>query len=162
MNDANPTLFAPPPRLMLLSRCARLDGTLRRCLGEHPAHALQRSEAPQATAGHCALTLLDVGSYPPDRCAQLLRQLDDSPIALVNAEPEQAQWLIETHPWIRGVFYRATRRETFLRGLQAMLAGGDWLPQALLERLLSRHGQADLRPFGLPVTGGLASAEAGW
>ena len=72
--------------------------------------------------------LLD-GSYDRDTNVHLLRQIGDTPVALVNAQPDQRR-LVETHPWIRGVFYRATPRTIFVRGIRTLLTGGDWLPRS--------------------------------
>ena len=85
--------------------------------------------------------LLDVGSYDRDTNVHLLRHIGDTPVALVNAQPDQARRLVETHPWIRGVFYRATPRTIFVRGIRTLLTGGDWLPRELMEALLSRYRQ---------------------
>ena len=80
-------------------------------------------------------------SYDRDTNVHLLRQIGDTPVALVNAQPDQARRLVETHPWIRGVFYRATPRTIFVRGIRTLLTGGDWLPRELMEALLSRYRQ---------------------
>ncbi|MCQ4294524.1 response regulator transcription factor [Pseudomonas stutzeri] len=132
---------AAQPRVMLLSASKLLHSTLRQHLHDGPDCTLLHMLAPRPEQADAALILLDVASFDRDECVHLLRQFGDAPVALINSQPDQARRLVETHPWIRGVFYRATPRNIFVRGVEAMLAGGDWLPRPLMETLLCRYRQ---------------------
>ncbi|MGE4406698.1 LuxR C-terminal-related transcriptional regulator [Pseudomonas sp.] len=140
-DDAVSAMTPTPSRLLLLSHSEFLDSALRQYLEGCPACVLHRAGTLRPEHARFALALLDLGSYSHDQCLQLLRQFGDTPVALINAQPDQARLLIEMHPWIRGVFYRSTPRSNLIRGVQAMLAGGDWLPRALMEKLLCRYRQ---------------------
>ena len=140
-DDAVPAIQAARSCVLLLSTSDLLDGALRQHLQDCPGCTLRHVRAPVNDSSDISLMLLDVASYNRDECLRLLRQFGDVPVALINAQPDQAHQLIETHPWIRGVFYRATPRSIFVRGIETMLAGGDWLPRELMEKLLYRYRQ---------------------
>lgn len=142
MNDkAAPAIVPLASRLVLLSNSELLDSALRQHLLDHPHCRLQRARTLRAEHANCELLLLDLGSFSHEDCLQLLRKVGDTPIALINALPDQARQLVEQHPWIRGVFYRSTLRSNFVSGIHTLLAGGDWLPRALMEKLLLRYRQ---------------------
>jgi len=140
-DDAVPAIQAARSSVLLLSTSDLLDGALRQHLQDCPGCTLRHVRAPVNDSSDISLMLLDVASYNRDECLRLLRQFGDVPVALINAQADQARQLIETHPWIRGVFYRATPRSIFVRGIETMLAGGDWLPRELMEKLLYRYRQ---------------------
>ncbi|EIK53417.1 LuxR family DNA-binding response regulator [Stutzerimonas stutzeri TS44] len=140
-NKASSTIAPASPRLVLLSHSELLDSALRQHLLEQPRCNLQRTATLRAEHAQCELLLIDLGSFSHEDCLQLLRKAGDTPIALINALPEQAHRLVEQHPWIRGVFYRSTLRSNFISGIRALLAGSDWLPRALMEKLLLRYRQ---------------------
>ncbi|MHA6637976.1 helix-turn-helix transcriptional regulator [Stutzerimonas frequens] len=140
-DDAVPAIQAARSCVLLLSTSDLLDGALRQHLQDCPGCTLRHVRAPVNDSSDISLMLLDVASYNRDECLRLLRQFGDVPVALINAQADQARQLIETHPWIRGVFYRATPRSIFVRGIETMLAGGDWLPRELMEKLLYRYRQ---------------------
>ncbi|WP_313026575.1 helix-turn-helix transcriptional regulator [Pseudomonas lopnurensis] len=140
-NDAVSAIAPAPSRLLLLSHSELLDSALRQHLDDCPTCVLYRTGTLRPEHARFALALLDLGSFSHEQCLQLLRQFGETPVALVNAQPDQARLLIEMHPWIRGVFYRSTPRSNFMRGVQAILTGGDWLPRALMEKLLCRYRQ---------------------
>lgn len=142
MNDKAASARVPlSPRLLLLSHSELLDSALRQHLADQLTCQLQRAQTLRAEHAQCDLLLLDLGSFSHEDSLQLLRRIGDTPIALINAMPDQARRLVELHPWIRGVFYRSTLRSNFLSGIQTLLAGGDWLPRALMEKLLLRYRQ---------------------
>ena len=140
-DDAVPAIQAARSCVLLLSTSDLLDGALRQHLQDCPGCTLRHIHAPVNDSPDISLMLLDVASYNRDECLRLLRQFGHVPVALINAQADQARQLIETHPWIRGVFYRATPRSIFVRGIETMLAGGDWLPRELMEKLLYRYRQ---------------------
>ncbi len=140
-DDAVPAFQPGHSSVLLLSTSELLDGALRLHLQDSANCILHHSRKPIGDHSDVSLMLLDVASYERDECLRLLRQFGDVPVALINAQPDQARQLIETHPWIRGVFYRATPRSIFVRGIQTMLAGADWLPRELMEKLLCRYRQ---------------------
>lgn len=142
MNDeASPALLAPSSRLILLSHNDLLEATLRQSLDEVGQVRLSRSASVRVGQHDADLVLVDLGSYDHDDCSRILKQLRDNSIALVNAQADQARRLLELHPWIKGVFYASTSGSNFARGIGVMLGGGDWLPRALMEKLLSRYRQ---------------------
>jgi DNA-binding NarL/FixJ family response regulator len=140
-DDACSALVAPSARLVLLSNSELLDNTLHQYVLDCPQLRLTRSNTLRPGLNDADLTLVDVGSFQEEDCLRLLRQLRDTPTALVNAQAEQARRLLELHPWIKGVFYPNTSRSNFSRGVTVMLDGGDWLPRALMEKLLGRYRQ---------------------
>ncbi|MCQ4313290.1 response regulator transcription factor [Pseudomonas stutzeri] len=141
IDEARSALVASSARLVLLSNSELLDSSLHQYLVDYPQLRLTRSNTPRFGLNDADLTLVDVGSFQDEDCLRLLRQLRDTPTALVNAQPEQARRLLELHPWIKGVFYPCTSRGNFSRGVSVMLDGGDWLPRALMEKLLGRYRQ---------------------
>lgn len=126
-------------RLLLLSDNEALDSGFRQQLVDYPHCRLTRHSTLRPDCQDADLVLLDVGSYSRDECLRQLRQLGDCAIALVNAPPEDARRLLEMHPWIKGVFHPSASRSHFTRGIGTLLDGGDWLPRALMERLLGRY-----------------------
>jgi DNA-binding NarL/FixJ family response regulator len=143
MNDSNAFPAAMPacPRLLLLSGSELLESAMRQHLQGTLDHRLQRCTSPRADQLRCDLVLLDPASYTLDEAMRLLRRVEYTPLALVNAAPEQAETLVEAHPWVRGVFYRGTSRQGFTVGIHKLLGGNDWLPRGLTERLVSRYRQ---------------------
>lgn len=142
MNDeASPAPLALSSRLILLSHNETFETTLRQSLDEVSHLRLSRSVSLRTGQHDADLVLVDVGSYDHDECSRLLKQLRDSSIALVNAQSDQARRLLELHPWIKGVFYASTSGSNITRGISVILDGGDWLPRALMEKLLSRYRQ---------------------
>ncbi|MFL9815210.1 response regulator transcription factor [Stutzerimonas sp. VN223-3] len=141
IDEARSALVASSARLVLLSNSELLDNSLHQYLVDYPQLRLTRSNTLRFGLNDANLTLVDVGSFQDEDCLRILRQLRDTPTALVNAQPEQARRLLELHPWIKGVFYPCTSRGNFSRGVSVMLDGGDWLPRALMEKLLGRYRQ---------------------
>jgi DNA-binding NarL/FixJ family response regulator len=140
-DEAHLALVASSARLVLLSNNELLDNSLHQHLLGCPPLRLTRSNALRAGLNDADLTLVDVGSFTDADCLRLLRQLRDTPTALVNVQAEQARRLLELHPWVKGVFYPNTSRTNFSRGVSVILDGGDWLPRALMEKLLGRYRQ---------------------
>ena len=99
--------ISPTPRVLLLSASSSLNSTLRQHLYDCPDWTLSHASAPRGEV-EAALVLLDVGSYDRDTNVHLLRHIGDTPVALVNAQPDRAP-AGRNPPRIRGVFYRATR-----------------------------------------------------
>lgn len=85
------------------------------------------------------LLLIDVGSLSEPAWFELLKSTANRPVALFNATHDVAMNALQNFPWIKGVFYKNTSRENFRSGIQMLLAGGDWLPRALMEKLLARY-----------------------
>ncbi|AHL74666.1 LuxR family transcriptional regulator [Stutzerimonas stutzeri] len=141
IDQARLAVVASPARLVLLSNGEMSDSSLPQYLFDCPQLRLIHSTALRPGLNDADLTLIDVGSYSDADCLRLLKQLRDTPTALINAQGEQARHLLELHPWIRGVFYPNTSRCNFARGVSVILEGGDWLPRALMEKLLGRYRQ---------------------
>lgn len=141
MNDVASALPAITHQVMLLSRSELLDSALRHHLGDQPAYRVHRSGHLRGNVGEVDLALVDAGSYGQDECLDLIRQLGDVPVGLINASDDKARRLLELRPSIRGVFRPATSRATFVRGVRTLIAGGDWLPRPLMEKLIHRYRQ---------------------
>lgn len=140
-DEANEALVASSTRLILLSNSESLDGSLHQYLQGCPQLRLTRCHTLRVGLNEADLVLLDVNSYTNADCLRLLRQLRDTPTALVNIQADQAPRLLEQHPWVKGVFYPGTSRINLNRGVSVILDGGDWLPRALMEKLLGRYRQ---------------------
>jgi len=134
-------LVATPSRLVLLSRNDVTDSALEQSFQDNTHLRLTRSHTLRPSMNDAELVLVDVASFADAECLQLLRQLRDTPAALVNVPVDQARRLLELHTWIRGVFYPNASRSHISRGIGIMLGGGDWLPRALMEKLLGRYRQ---------------------
>ncbi|HAO76763.1 MAG TPA: DNA-binding response regulator, partial [Pseudomonas sp.] len=94
-DDVVPAYQPNSPRVLLLSASSSLNSTLRQHLYDCPDWTLSHASAPRGEV-EAALVLLDVGSYDRDTNVHLLRQIGDTPVALVNAQPDQARRLVET------------------------------------------------------------------
>ncbi|WP_407295968.1 helix-turn-helix transcriptional regulator [Stutzerimonas zhaodongensis] len=140
-DEAAAVLVASSTRLALLSHSEELGALLHQHLQGCSQVRLVRSNNIRPGISDADLVLLDVSSFGVDECLRLLRQLRDTPTALVNAPAEQARRLLEQNPWIKGVFYPNTSRTNFSRGVSVITEGGDWLPRALMEKLLCRYRQ---------------------
>lgn len=140
-DEARVALVATSTRLVLLSNNESMDSALHQFLLELPHLRLIRSQTLRPGLNDADLVLVDVGSFTDVECVQLLRQLRDSSTALINVQVDQARRFLEQHPWIKGVFYANTNRTNLSRGISIMLEGGDWLPRALMEKLLGRYRQ---------------------
>lgn len=126
--------------VQLISRSELLHGSLERQFSQTAVRLHHLSYSPN-TVIDCALLLIDAASVSPTESLRLLRLTDEQPVALLNATPSIALQLMEQHPWINGVFYRGTARAHFQNGIDAILAGGDWLPRPLMEKLVARYRQ---------------------
>ena len=138
------TLTALPEkrsRLVLISHSELFESVLQPYVQDNPGFELTRIIKTSVEQVEAELVLVDVASFSRDECVQVFRLFPHLPIALVNANLEVALQLIELHPWVKGVFYRSMSRTNFMAGVQAMLAGGDWLPRALMEKLVVRYRQ---------------------
>ncbi|MCP9338216.1 helix-turn-helix transcriptional regulator [Stutzerimonas xanthomarina] len=142
-DEAPAVLVASSTRLVLLSNSELLDGLLQQYFLGCPEWQvrLARSSTLRPGTVDADLVLLDVGSFTDEDCLRLLRQLRDTSTALVNVPADQARRLLVQHPWIKGVFYPNASRINFSRGVAVILEGGDWLPRALMEKLLGRYRQ---------------------
>lgn len=85
------------------------------------------------------LLLIDIASLTDTECMDVLRKVVDKPVALINANQEFSASVLQSFPWVRGVFYKNTARHIFRDGIERMLAGGDWLPRTLMEALVARY-----------------------
>jgi len=141
MFDEAAAVLVASSRLALLSHSEELDDLLHQHLQGCPQVRLIRSNIIRPGISDADLVLLDLNSFGDDECLRLLRQLRDTPTALVNAPAEQARRLLVQNPWIKGVFYPNTSRTNFSRGVSVIIEGGDWLPRALMEKLLCRYRQ---------------------
>ena len=134
--------------LVLLSGNELLAQLFRHYIEQQPALTLRMgAEAGQSKSG---LWLLDVQSFTVNELPRVFADLyGKGPVALVNVTQEQAQPLVEQYPWIKGVFVSSCPREQFLRGVDTLLQGGDWLPRGLTEVLLQqlrrRHEPAEIK-----------------
>ena len=137
-----------PADLVLLSGNELLAQLFHHYIEQQPALTLRVGGALQPSSG--SLWLLDVQSFAGDELPRLFADLyGKGPVALVNVTQEQAEPLVEQYPWINGVFVSSCPREQFLRGVDALLQGGDWLPRGLTEQLLRQlrrlHQPAEIK-----------------
>ncbi|BAP81609.1 DNA-binding response regulator CorR [Pseudomonas sp. MT-1] len=127
------------PTVTLLTGNELLGLFFKHFLGEQAQLEVALARLEKIVPGSTDLYLLDSGNSQTEQLSTLLDQLDEqTPVALVNIAPEQAEQLVDKHPAIRGVFYSHATREHLLDGIQVLLEGGDWLPRVLTERLLSQ------------------------
>ena len=137
-----------PADLVLLSGNELLAQLFHHYIEQQPALALRIGGAQESSSG--SLWLLDVQSFADDELPRLFADLNGKgPVALVNVTQEQAEPLVEQYPWINGVFVSSCPREQFLRGVDTLLHGGDWLPRGLTEQLLRQlrrlHQPAEIK-----------------
>lgn len=137
-----------PADLVLLSGNELLAQLFHHYIEQQPALTLRVGGALQPSSS--SLLLLDVQSFAGDELPRVFADLyGKGPVALVNVTQEQAEPLVEQYPWINGVFVSSCPREQFLRGVDALLQGGDWLPRGLTEQLLRQlrrlHQPAEIK-----------------
>ncbi len=137
-----------PADLVLLSGNDLLAQLFHHYIEQQPALTLRVGGALQPSSS--SLLLLDVQSFAGDELPRVFADLyGKGPVALVNITQEQAEPLVEQYPWINGVFVSSCPREQFLRGVDALLQGGDWLPRGLTEQLLRQlrrlHQPAEIK-----------------
>lgn len=137
-----------PADLVLLSGNDLLAQLFHHYIEQQPALTLRVGGALQPSSS--SLWLLDVQSFAGDELPRVFADLyGKGPVALVNVTQEQAEPLVEQYPWINGVFVSSCPREQFLRGVDALLQGGDWLPRGLTEQLLRQlrrlHQPAEIK-----------------
>ncbi|CAM5229169.1 DNA-binding response regulator OS=Stutzerimonas stutzeri OX=316 GN=CXK95_06100 PE=4 SV=1 [Stutzerimonas stutzeri] len=136
--DEDRTQDAHAPTVTLLTG-NELLGRFRHFLGEQAQLNVRLADFRQAPEARADLILVDAGQAQTEELSELIDQLDErAPLALVNIVPQQAEELLDKHPGIRGVFYSHATREHLLKGIGMLLAGGDWLPRLLMERLLGQ------------------------
>lgn len=124
--------------LTLLSPNHLVEASLRQHLERSPFALIAN---PAQVHADCCLTLLDVSAQAPDSCTRLMQELRNLPLALINVRRDAAREMLCENPWIRGVFYPSTSGAHFLRGIQVLAAGGDWLPRELMGALINRYRQ---------------------
>ncbi|WP_256670939.1 response regulator transcription factor [Stutzerimonas nitrititolerans] len=128
-----------PTTVTLLTGNELLGTFFSHFLGEHAQLEVSLARLESSTQEPADLFLVDAGNSRTEQLSSLLDQLDgQTPVALVNIVPEQAEQLVDSHPVIRGVFYSHATREHLLNGIRVLLEGGDWMPRVLMERLLSQ------------------------
>lgn len=128
-----------PSTVTLLTGNELLGTFFSHFLGEHAQLEVSLARLESSTQKPADLFLVDAGNSQTEQLSSLLDQLDgQTPVALVNIAPEQAEQLVDAHPVIRGVFYSHATREHLLNGIRVLLEGGDWMPRVLMERLLSQ------------------------
>lgn len=137
-----------PADLVLLSGNELLAQLFHHYIEQQPALTLRVGGALRPSSS--SLWLLDVQSFAGDELPRVFADLyGKGPVALVNVTQEQAEPLVEQYPWINGVFVSSCPREQFLRGVDALLQGGDWLPRGLTEQLLRQlrrlHQPAEIK-----------------
>lgn len=137
-----------PADLVLLSGNELLAQLFHHYIEQQPALTLRVGGVLQPSSS--SLWLLDVQSFAGDELPRVFADLyGKGPVALVNVTQEQAEPLVEQYPWINGVFVSSCPREQFLRGVDALLQGGDWLPRGLTEQLLRQlrrlHQPAEIK-----------------
>lgn len=137
-----------PADLVLLSGNELLAQLFHHYIEQQPALTLRVGGALQPSSS--SLWLLDVQSFAGDELPRVFADLyGKGPVALVNVTQEQAEPLVEQYPWVNGVFVSSCPREQFLRGVDALLQGGDWLPRGLTEQLLRQlrrlHQPAEIK-----------------
>ncbi|WOD12391.1 response regulator transcription factor [Pseudomonas sp. NyZ704] len=138
-NVANTTSHVTSVSLALLTSNALLNSSLQQHLHELSDCNLITCSLVESSLAEVHLILLDVDSFSSEQCLSILKRFANTPIALINANHDVARQLTEQHPWIKGVFQRSTSRQNFVAGVRALLAGGDWLPRALMEQLVQRY-----------------------
>lgn len=122
-------------RLVVLSSGALFGNTIRHYLqGEGYCTLIHQPE--QLRRFRCDLVLLDAHGYSRDQCMTVFSLLGATPVALINTHEPLARALLQLHPHIRGVFYPGSHRDNLLKGTQAILNGGDWLPRGLMQQLV--------------------------
>ena len=137
--DEDRTQDAHAPTVTLLTGNELLGLFFRHFLGEQAQLNVRLADFRQAPEARADLILVDAGQAQTEELSDLIDQLDErAPLALVNIVPQQAEELLDKHPGIRGVFYSHATREHLLKGIGTLLAGGDWLPRLLMERLLGQ------------------------
>ena len=127
-------------RLILISSGALFGNTIRHYL-QSEGHCTLVHEPEHVRRFRCDLVLLDASSYPREQCLAVFPLVDATPVALINTHETLARDLLKLHPHIRGVFYPGTHRENILKGTQAILGGGDWLPRNLMQQLVDCYRQ---------------------
>lgn len=128
-----------PSTVTLLTGNELLGTFFSHFLGEHAHLEVSLERLESKTREPADLFLVDAGNSQTEQLSSLLDQLDgQTPVALVNIAPEQAEQLVDSHPVIRGVFYSHATREHLLNGIRVILEGGDWMPRVLMERLLNQ------------------------
>ncbi|MBB2495715.1 helix-turn-helix transcriptional regulator [Aquipseudomonas ullengensis] len=126
-----------PTCLGLLSGNELLGQLLHHYIDHDLSLQLRASADISQISADVSLWLLDVQSFSGEDLDAVFAQLYSRvPTALVNSSQTQAEELVETYPWINGVFYSSCPRDQFLLGVNVLLKGGDWLPRGLMERLL--------------------------
>ena len=138
--ESNPVLgLSDRADVVLLTRHQLLGQLLQHFLANLPDLSLSLQSLPEDIGSGNALLLLDTASVDYAELSRVLALVDDGcAVALVNTNPEQAEQILEQFPWVRGVFYSHVTREHLLQGIRALLAGNDWLPRPLMERLVGQ------------------------
>ncbi|OEO23438.1 hypothetical protein AX279_24340 [Pseudomonas sp. J237] len=138
--ESNPVLgLSDRADVVLLTRHQLLGQLLQHFLANLPDLSLSLQSLPEDIGSGNALLLLDTASVDCAELSRVLALVDDGcAVALVNTNPEQAEQILEQFPWVRGVFYSHVTREHLLQGIRALLAGNDWLPRPLMERLVGQ------------------------
>ncbi|UAW97411.1 response regulator transcription factor [Halopseudomonas nanhaiensis] len=137
-NSASSQLVTPA--LVLISTNSDISVTfLQHQIPDDASLRLVRCASVASVDASFKLLLIDAGSLSELACFDLLKSTPNRPVALFNATPELALSALQNFPWIKGVFYKNTSRENFRSGIQILLADGDWLPRALMEKLIARY-----------------------
>lgn len=128
------------PTLVLIFTNSDISVTfLQHQIPENTSLRLLRCANIETIDSATRLLLIDVGSLPESASFELLRSTPNKSVALFNATHDVALSALQNFPWIKGVFYKNTSRDNFRSGMGILLSGGDWLPRALMERLIARY-----------------------
>lgn len=126
--------------IALFSTSELFSSALRAQLLEHASFALHRCMNPSmCAASNFRVLLVDTADTELEQAVSLSNNMRELSIALINATEERALEILGKCPHIKGVFYRSSSRAHLVQGLETLVSGGDWLPRALMEKLLERY-----------------------
>ncbi len=126
----------PNHTLVLLTSNCLFANVVQQYLAELPNAELVRCPAAPPDLSGTSLVLLDTDTFSVQESLAILQRCRGTTAALVNAGGDTARHLVYRHPWVRGVFYRATPRQHLVAGVRTLMSGGDWLPRSLMEQLV--------------------------
>lgn len=142
MNNSNKANLLPAETfpIALFSNSELFFSALKAQLLEHASFALQRCKSPSVCgSSRFRVLLVDTANIELDQAVTVCKNMRELSVALINATEELALEIIGKCPHIKGVFYRSSSKSHLVQGLETMIAGGDWLPRALMEKLLERY-----------------------
>lgn len=92
------------------------------------------------------LILIDCKHVPVEEIGNFIhgvsQDFPDQRVALINLRATDNYEKLVQWPQVKGIFYETVEQDNLLEGMKSLMAGGDWLPRNVMQRLIDEFRSA--------------------